>query len=136
MLVIIIIVLFPQVSIIIKISFFGRLFGDYFANQVAKMKILVAMAPKVVTVWRVVKNRRQCVKLRNICSSHGNLMLGIPQGSMLGSNLFNIFVNNLFYSIKKAKSSTYADDKQLYFSHRDVQTLQLALNSELAIVSS
>jgi len=31
-----------------RINFCGRLFGDYFANQVATMKILVAMAPKVV----------------------------------------------------------------------------------------
>ena len=32
----------------------GRLFCDYFANQVASMKILVAnLAPKVVVAWRV-----------------------------------------------------------------------------------
>ena len=39
---------FHQVSI-----FCGRLFGNYFANQVARMKILVAMMPKVVAAWRV-----------------------------------------------------------------------------------
>ena len=40
---------FVQVSI-----FYGRLFGEYFANQVASMKILIAMVPKVVAAWRVV----------------------------------------------------------------------------------
>ena len=33
--------------------FRGHLFCDYFANQVASTKILVAMAPKVVAAWRV-----------------------------------------------------------------------------------
>ena len=126
-----VIVLFLQVSI-----FCGRLFRDYFANQVASTKILVTMAPKVVAAWRVIKNRTQCVKLRNIRSSHENLMSGVPQGSMFGSNLFNVFVNDLFYSVKKAKLSTYADDKQLYFSPGDVQTLQRTPNSKLAVVSS
>ena len=64
------------------------------------------------------KNRMQCVKLGNICSSHGNLILGVPQGSILGPHLFNNFVNNLFYNVKKGKLSAYANDKQPYFSHR------------------
>ena len=125
-----VIVLFLQVSI-----FCGRLFRDYFANQVVSTKILATVAPKVVAAWRVLKNRTQWVKLRNIRLSHGNVMSGVPQESMLGSNLFNIFVNDMFYSVKKAKLSTYVDDKQLYFSPRNVQTLQHTPNSELAIVS-
>ena len=39
---------FLQVSV-----FFGRQLGDYFPNQVARIKILVAMAPKMVAAWRV-----------------------------------------------------------------------------------
>ena len=39
----------------LKYQFFcGRLFGDYFANQVDRMEILVAMAPKVVAARKVV----------------------------------------------------------------------------------
>ena len=41
--------LFPQVSV-----FSGRQLGDYFPNQVARTKILVTIAPKVVAAWRVV----------------------------------------------------------------------------------
>ena len=39
---------FLQVSV-----FSGCQLGDYFPNQVARTKILVAMAPKVVAAWRV-----------------------------------------------------------------------------------
>lgn len=40
---------------VLQVSLFsGRLFCDYFANQVASMKILGAnLAPKVVVAWRV-----------------------------------------------------------------------------------
>lgn len=65
---------------------------------------------------------------RNIRSCHSNLMLSVPQRSMPVPKLFNIFVNDLFYNVKKANLSAYANDKQLYFSHRDAQSLQHTLN--------
>ena len=39
---------FVQVSV-----FPGRQLGDYVPNHVARTKILVAIAPKVVAAWRV-----------------------------------------------------------------------------------
>jgi len=61
-------------------------------------------------------------------------MSGVPQASVFSIHLFNIFVNDLFYNVNKAILSAYADNKQLYFSHREALTLQHTLNSDLAIV--
>ena len=83
-----------------------------------------------------VKNRTQCVRLGNSRSTTGKLTSGVPQGSLLGPHLFNIFINDLFYNIKKAKISAYADDKQLYFSNANARIVQETLNSELVVVSS
>ena len=52
------------------------------------------------------------------------------KGSVLGPLLFNIFINDLFYFIKEAKLSNYANDNQLYFADTD----PAVLNTKLVVV--
>ena len=68
-------------------------------------------------------NRKQCVKIGEKCSSFLNIIKGVPQGSILGPLIFNIFINDTFYFIDKAKLFNYADDNTLSFSHSDFATL-------------
>ena len=68
-------------------------------------------------------NRKQCVKIGEKCSSFLNIIKGVPQGSILGSLIFNIFINDIFYFVDKAKLFNYADDNTLSCSHSDFATL-------------
>ena len=43
---------------------------------------------------------------------------------MLGPILFIIFINDLFFQVKRAKLNAYADDHQVCYSHGDPAALE------------
>ena len=50
---------------------------------------------------------------------------------MLGPMLFNIFINDLFFLVKKAKLNAYADDHQVYYSHVDPAALEACVSHDV-----
>ena len=65
-------------------------------------------------------DRKQRVKMGEVCSSWESICKGIPQGSVLGPLLFNIFMNDLHYVIKDTTLAANADDTQIFFAGDDV----------------
>ena len=59
------------------------------------------------------RNRKQCVKINNICSDFLKILSGVPQGSILGPILFNIFLNDLFLGLKNTDLQNFADDNNI-----------------------
>ena len=68
-------------------------------------------------------NRKQCIKLGNFKSNFQSILKGVPQGSILGPVLFNIFINDIFHFIKNCKLYNYADDNTV--SHTDTDSKRL-----------
>ena len=54
-------------------------------------------------------NRKQCVKLGSIKSDFEAILKGVPQGSIIGPVLFNMFINDIFHSVKSCSLYNYAD---------------------------
>ena len=65
--------------------------------------------------------------MKDVSSDTPYVNSSVPQGSLLGRLLFNIFINDLFYFVKEVKWSNYADDIQLYFSDTDPAVVEHVL---------
>ena len=67
-------------------------------------------------------NRQQRVKVNGSFSSWKDLTRGVPQGSVLGPLLFNIYINDLFFFIQNSDICNYADDTTIYSCDRSLIT--------------
>ncbi|KAL9956344.1 hypothetical protein ACROYT_G037809 [Oculina patagonica] len=76
-------------------------------------------------------SRFQRVKLSGTYSAWKEVSRGVPQGSILGPLLFNIFMNDMIYAIRECKLLSYADDTKIYHSHASPGAVELAVNQDL-----
>ena len=61
-------------------------------------------------------NRKQRTKVSNTYSTFSDIIFGVPQGSILGPLLFNIYICDMFYDNTDCDIASYADDNTPYCS--------------------
>ena len=67
-------------------------------------------------VYSYLKNRKQRTKINSAYSSWEEILFGVPQGTILGPLLSNIFLCDLFYMMSDTDFASYADDNTTYIS--------------------
>ena len=81
------------------------------------------------------KNRTQYVYYHSNSSSKLNLTCGVPQGSILGPLLFLIYVNDIIKSSNTLTYILFADDTNILYSHKNIDTLVDTVNHDLCNIS-
>jgi hypothetical protein len=79
--------------------------------------------------------RTQFVYSNNVCSSNLPVSHGVPQGSILGPLLFNIYIADINESLQSGSCIQYADDTALVFSASSAHDLCGCVNRNLAHIS-
>ena len=87
----------------------------------------------VAYIYSYLKNRKQCVKINGTQSYLGDIISGVPQGSILGPILYNSFFNDFFYFILLATAHNFADDSTLACFSKTIQELIGSLESECEV---
>ena len=78
-------------------------------------------------------NRTQRVKLDSTFRSWLKILLVVPQGSILGPLLFNIFLNGMLWFGEKIEIFNFADDNTVYSCAKSVNDVIENLQSDLKI---
>ena len=76
-------------------------------------------------------NRNRCVSINRFESSLAVINCGVPQGSVLGSLLFLLLINELNQAIKFCKIHHFADDTSLLCHGNSIKKLNKVVNADL-----
>ena len=101
---------------------------------IAKLEAYGIEKSSLLLLMSYLKDRQQAVKIKGIRSLFQLIKSGVPQGSILGPVLFNIFINELLFLLDR-DFHNFADDNTISAVSETIPELvdSLTSNSNLAI---
>ena len=99
---------------------------------VGKLKAIGVSSQVVMWFASYLECRYQVTSVENSQSSPQKVLVGVPQGSILGPLLFLIYINDLPNCLEHCRVIMYADDTVIYFCGKYCREVEYHLNIDLA----
>ena len=102
----------------------------------AKLEAYGFDEPSLHFIHSYLSDRKQRTKINNTFSNWTSVESGVPQGSILGPLLFNIYMNDIFWFTPDIQIANYADDSTPYATSKDIESLLdiLEKNTEILML--
>ena len=96
---------------------------------ITKFKAYGVQDQSIKIIKSYLSDREQRVRIGNVHSSWKATINGMPQSLVLGPIFFNVFINDFFHFIKRARLTNYADDNTLFLAHLKFQIVKSCLEA-------